>query len=293
MTPQINIARHGGFCFGVKLAVNAALKASNEHENVVMLGDIVHNEHVVKKIDDAGVKVVLDLKETPKGTLLLRAHGSTPQVYEEAKELGLNILDATCPLVLEIHEIVRELDKEGYQIAVIGDHGHDEVKGIAAQVKNAIVISKPEEIAQVIPRRIKKLGVVTQSTQNIDNVKKVVSELTARVGELKFVDTICGPTKAYQREIRHLPLENDVMIIVGSLKSANTCRLTEISLSLNPRSYQVESPSDVKLEWFKDAKTIGVSAGASTPDWIIQQVVDKVKELTQSGDLVERGTQTE
>lgn len=288
--PQINIARHGGFCFGVKLAVNAALKASGEHDNVVMLGDIVHNEHVVQKIDQAGVKVVDDLHEAPKGTLLLRAHGSTPQVYEDAKKLGFNILDATCPLVLEIHEIVRELDKQGYQIAVIGDHGHDEVRGIAGQVKNALVISRPEEVAPAIPRRLKKLGVVTQSTQNIDNVKKVVAELTARVGELKFVDTICGPTKAYQREIRHLPLENDVMIIVGSLKSANTCRLTEISRSLNPRSFQVECPADVNIEWFKDAKTIGVSTGASTPDWIIQQVVDRIKELTQSNELVEKGT---
>lgn len=289
--PQINIARHGGFCFGVKLAVNTALKASQDHKNVVMLGDIVHNEHVVTKIDDAGVKVVSDLSKAPKGTLLLRAHGSTPQVYEDAKNLGFNILDATCPLVLEIHEIVRDLDKEGYQIVVIGDHDHDEVKGIAAQAKDAIVISKPEEVSAAIPRRIKKLGVVTQSTQNIDNVKKVIAELAARVGELKFVDTICGPTKAYQREIRHLPLENDVMIIVGSFKSANTCRLTEISRSLNPRSHQVESPNDVKLEWFAGAKTIGVSAGASTPDWIIQQVVDRLKELTQSEELVERGTQ--
>ncbi|MBI1871686.1 MAG: 4-hydroxy-3-methylbut-2-enyl diphosphate reductase [Chlamydiae bacterium] len=284
--PQINIARHGGFCFGVKLAVNAALKASGEHDNVVMLGDIVHNEHVVQKIDNAGVKVVEDLEGTPKGTLLLRAHGSTPQVYDDAKRLGFNILDATCPLVLEIHEIVRELDKEGFQIVVIGDHGHDEVRGIAAQVKNAIVISKPEEVPQAIPRRIKKLGVVTQSTQNIDNVKRVIAELSARVGELKFVDTICGPTKAYQREIRHLPLENDVMIIVGSFKSANTCRLTEISLSLNPRSHQVESPEDVKLEWFQNARTIGVSAGASTPDWIIQEVVNRLKELTQSNELI-------
>ena len=278
--PQINVARHGGFCFGVKLAVNAALKASEEHRDVVMLGDIVHNEHVVKKIDDSGVQVVSDLKDSPKRTLLLRAHGSRPEVYEEAKALGFNLLDATCPLVLEIHEIVRELDHEGYQICVIGDHGHDEVVAIAGQVKNAIIISKPEEVASAIPRRVKKLGIVTQSTQNIDNVKKVIAELSARVGEMKFVDTICGPTKAYQREIRHLPLENDVMIIVGSFKSANTCRLTEISKSLNPRSFQVEAPSDVKLEWFEGAKTIGVSAGASTPDWIIQQVVERVKELT-------------
>lgn len=283
--PQIHIARHGGFCFGVKLAVNAALKASEEHENVVMLGDIVHNEHVVQKIDEAGVNVVSDLSEAPKGTLLLRAHGSTPHVYEDAKRLGFNILDATCPLVLEIHDIVRELDREGYQIVVIGDHGHDEVKGIAGQVANAIVISKPEEVAVAIPRKIKKLGVVTQSTQNIDNVKRVVAELVARVGELKFVDTICGPTKAYQREIRRLPLENDVMIIVGSFKSANTCRLTEISRQLNPRSYQVESPADVREEWFDGAKTIGVSAGASTPDWIIREVVEHIRTVTRSREV--------
>lgn len=276
---QINITRHGGFCFGVKRAVETALKASQSFRNVVMLGEIVHNEHVVKKIDEAGVKVINDLSEISEGTLLLRAHGSTPQVYEEAIRKGLEIIDATCPLVLEIHKIVIELEKKGYQILIIGDKDHDEVKGISAQVKNAIVVSKPEDVSKLLPARIKKLGVVTQSTQNIDNVKRVLAELVPHVGELRFVDTICGPTKSYQKEIRNMPLENDVMIIVGSFKSANTCRLTEISLSLNPKSYQVESPDDVKAEWFKNVRSVGVSAGASTPDWVIQQVVNKIREM--------------
>ncbi|MDP3980304.1 MAG: 4-hydroxy-3-methylbut-2-enyl diphosphate reductase [Chlamydiota bacterium] len=283
MIRKINIARHGGFCFGVKRAVEMALEAgedakSNSHQ-VVMLGDIVHNEHVIEKIDESGVKVVQELDHNEKGTLLLRAHGSTPSVYKEAEELGYDILDATCPLVLEIHEIVRDMAHEDYRIAIIGDHGHDEVRGIAGQVDDAIVISSADEVEKAIPRKIKKLGVVVQSTQNIDNVRQVMTELVGRVDELKFVNTICGPTKAYQREIRHMPLENDVMIIVGSFTSANTCRLTEISKSLNPRSYQVQSVEELNPEWVEDAVQVGISSGASTPDWVIQSVVDKLMEI--------------
>ena len=286
MIKRVNIARHGGFCFGVKRAVEMAHLAGEQAKvtgsSVVMLGDIVHNEHVIERIDKAGVKVVDSLNRDRKGTLLLRAHGSAPYVYHEAKRLGYEIIDATCPLVLEIHEIVRAMDREGYRVAVIGDHGHDEVRGIAGQVKNAIIISNASEIEKAIPRKVNKLGVVVQSTQNIDNVREVVAELAKRVDELKFVNTICGPTKAYQREIRQLPLENDVMIIVGSFTSANTCRLTEMSQSLNSRSYQVQSAEDVDLSWFDSVENIGISSGASTPNWIIQSVVDCVLDLCES-----------
>jgi len=123
---------------------------------------------------------------------------------------------------------------------------------------------------------------VVQSTQNIDNARRVIAELILFAKEIKFVDTICAPTKSYQREIRTMPSENDVMIIVGSLTSANTCRLTEISMGLNPRSYQVESLGDLQAEWFEDAGSVGITAGASTPDWIINEVVEKVKEITDN-----------
>jgi len=278
---KINVAKNAGFCFGVKRAVNIALEEAEKGQNVSMLGDIVHNEYVVKKISDAGVKVKNNIDSISDGVLLLRAHGTVPEIYEKAKGKGLQIVDATCPFVLDIHEHVKNLDKEGYQIIIIGDYGHDEVIGIASQVKNAIVIACPEDVPKKIPGMISRMGVIVQSTQNIENARRTIMELIPKCRELKYIDTICGPTKRYQREIKMIPKENDVMIVVGSFTSANTSRLTEISKELNPRTYQVESEADILSEWFEGARTVGITAGASTPDWIIEEVVDKIKKISE------------
>jgi 4-hydroxy-3-methylbut-2-enyl diphosphate reductase len=274
---KINVAKNSGFCFGVRMAVDKAIDESGKNDNVIMLGDIVHNEHVIEKTNKAGVQVVDSLSGKNPGTLLLRAHGTVPEVYDEARGKGYTIVDATCPLVLEIHEFARNLDRDGYKIVIIGDHHHDEVTGIAGQVRNPIIISKPEEVEEKIPSRVRKIGVVVQSTQNIENAQKIVQKLMTLGRELKYYDTICKPTKLYQAEIRTMPKENDVMIIVGSFTSANTKRLTEISKSLNSRSYQVECGNDIQEEWLEDAEAIGVTAGASTPDWIIDKVVERLK----------------
>lgn len=273
---KITVARNSGFCFGVKRAVEMALEAAKTEDDVIMLGDIVHNEHVIDKIDKAGVKVVDKLNGNERSTILLRAHGTVPQTYDDANAHNMNIIDATCPLVLEIHEIVRELEREGYRIIVIGDYEHDEVNGIVGQVQDAIVIDRPEHVMEKITKHYQRFGVVVQSTQNVDNAKAIIAELIPFAKELKFMDTICAPTKSYQRDIRTMPTEHDVMIIVGSFTSANTKRLAEISQSLNPKSYQVESKDDVKAEWFTGIETVGVTAGASTPDWIIQEVVEQI-----------------
>ncbi|HEY8369317.1 MAG TPA: 4-hydroxy-3-methylbut-2-enyl diphosphate reductase [Thermodesulfobacteriota bacterium] len=274
----VNRADTAGACFGVKRAFDIAMKTAKSDERVVMLGDIVHNEHVVRKIDEAGVKVMKDLDSVPAGsTLILRAHGAVPEIYEAAERRGLKIVDATCPMVFEIHDEVKALAQEGYSIVVIGDHGHDEVVGIAGQVPGAIVVSNPDE-ARLIPRK-RKIGVVTQSTQNIDNVRQCVAELCLKSREVRFINTICAPTKNHQDEIRTMPYENDVMVIIGSRTSANTCRLTEISRSINPRTYQVASAAELKPEWFVGARTVGVSAGASTPDWIIDEVVAALERM--------------
>jgi 4-hydroxy-3-methylbut-2-enyl diphosphate reductase len=269
---KVNRADTAGACFGVKRAFDIAMKTAKSEGNVVMLGDIVHNEHVVRKIDEAGVKVMKDLDQVPEGsTLILRAHGAVPDLYEAAEQRNLKVVDATCPMVFEIHDEVKQLAEEGYTIVVIGDHGHDEVVGIAGQVPGTIVVSSPDE-ARLMPRK-RKIGIVSQSTQNIDNVRACVAELCLKSREVRFINTICAPTKNHQDEIRTLPYENDVVVIIGSQTSANTCRLTEISLAINPRTHQVASAAELKPEWFRGAKTVGVSAGASTPDWIIDEVV--------------------
>jgi len=280
MPRRIILARSAGQCFGVKRAFNIAMKAAEGGDPVMMLGDIVHNEHVVKRIDSAGVKVVDDLEHTDRrGTLLVRAHGAAPDIYRRADEAGHKLLDATCPLVHEIHQVAREMAADGYRLIVIGDHGHDEVIGIAGQAEDAIVLADPEEVSEKIPKKLRKAGVVVQSTQTMENVQRILFELAPLVRELRYVDTICGPTKTHQRDIRTLPSEVDVMVIVGSFTSANTCRLTEISLEKNPRSHQVEDASGLVPTWFEGAESIGVTAGASTPDWIIDEVMGRLRAL--------------
>jgi len=275
---KITVAKSAGFCFGVRNAVNIALETTRASKKPVqMLGHIVHNERVVRQLDDAGIRVLDSLDQARRdGILLIRAHGAEPKTYEEARSLGMEIVDATCPLVTEIQEKVRELHAAGYPVLVIGDHGHDEVRGIAAQVPGAYVVSGPGEVAQ-LGRRFRRLGVVCQSTQNVDNVKAIMAELIPICIEIRFMNTICYPTTKHQRDIRTMPTKNDVMIIVGSFTSANTKRMAEISRSLNPRSHQVTAAQELKADWFEGAETVGVHAGASTPDFVIDEVVEGIK----------------
>lgn len=282
---KINLAKSAGFCFGVERAIEIALDSAERYDNVWMLGDIVHNEHVVQKINEAGIHIVKKLPDAPEGTLLLRAHGTVPEIYEKAREQSLNIVDATCPLVVDIHDTAKELEAEGYQLVIIGDHGHDEVIGIAGHVSHeAIVVASPEEARDL--KRLKKAGVIVQSTQDIDNVRAIVTELVMKCREMKFINTICGPTTRHQNEIRKMPQTNDVMIIVGSKTSANTLRLTQISKALNPRTYRVLSADDIDPIWFEGAETVGISAGASTPDWTINEVVKRIEEIDRQKTIL-------
>ena len=177
----------------------------------------------------------------------------------------------------EIHHEIRRLHEEGRRIFIIGDHGHDEVIAIQAQVPEAVVISTPDEARAV--GRVKMAGIVSQSTQMIENVQEIINILMMQVFDLKFVNTICFPTRRNQDQIKELAAVNDVMIVVGSYTSANTKRLVSVAKKLNPNTYQVESVDDIRQNWFDEMKTVGVSAGASSPDDLIQEVVEHLKEL--------------
>ncbi|PIE34595.1 4-hydroxy-3-methylbut-2-enyl diphosphate reductase [candidate division KSB3 bacterium] len=277
---QIHLANSAGFCSGVKRAVRLALETARQNDiPVYMLGDIVHNEHVVQELDRAGIQVVSSLEQIESGVLLIRAHGAVPDIYKSAQHKGLKIIDATCPLVLEIHKFARQLDEEGYRVVVIGDHGHDEVIGIAGQAASSTIVASSEEAEQALQKRASRIGVVVQSTQDITNVQKILAVLASKCRELKFFNTICAPTTKHQQEIRELPRTHDIIIIIGSYTSANTCRMTSIAKALNARTYQVESANDVRPEWFERTDSVGVSAGASTPDAVIQQVMKRIWEI--------------
>jgi len=275
---KVLIAKNAGYCFGVRDAVNLAYSVSEKEGNVYMLGDIVHNEKVVQDLNNAGAIVVESLDDVPKdGTVLFRAHGTVNDIWDEAENKSLNVQDATCPLVHKIHEDVRNLYSEGRKIIVIGDHGHDEVVAIADQVPKTIIVSNLEEAKSL--KRIRKAGIVSQSTQDIENVQDIIKILMTKVYDLRFVNTICYPTKRNQQQIKELAKIADVMIVIGSFTSANSKRLTELSIAINKRTYQVTCADEINLSWFDNSKSVGVSAGASTPDYLIKEVKNKLQEI--------------
>ena len=275
---KILLAKDAGYCFGVRDAVNLAYDTAKDHGEVYMLGTIVHNEKVVEDLSKSGTKVVDELVEVPSDKpILFRAHGTAPKVWDKANQKKLNIIDATCPLVTEIHDEIKKLEAEGRRTIIIGDHGHDEVVGIAAQVKDPIILANVKEAKAL--RKMKKAGVVSQSTQMIENVQEIINVLMQKVFDLRFVNTICFPTRRNHEQIKELATQCEVMIVIGSFTSANSKRLTQLALERNKRSYQVTCAGDMEPFWFENCETVGISAGASTPDDIIRDVVEKIKEI--------------
>lgn len=276
---KILVAKDAGYCFGVRDAVNLAKKSGQDYEAVYMLGDIVHNERVVSDLERSGSVVVNSVDDIPEDKpVLFRAHGTDPKIWKDAQKKKLNIIDATCPLVTEIHEEIKILESENRKTIIIGDHGHDEVMGIAAQVKNPIIISNVDEARTL--RKMKRAGVVSQSTQMIENVQEIINVLMEKVYDLRFVNTICFPTRRNHEQIKELANICDLMIIIGSFTSANSKRLTQLSLERNKNSFQVMTEDDIERGWFNNIESVGISAGASTQDNIINNVINKVKSIS-------------
>ena len=275
---KIIVAKDAGYCFGVRDAVNLAYDSAKDHGEVYMLGTIVHNEKVVEDLSKAGAKVIESLDDVPTDKpILFRAHGTAPDTWYQAKNKNLNVIDATCPLVTEIHDEIKKLEAEGRRTIIIGDHGHDEVEGIAAQVESPIIVANIEEAKAL--RKMKKAGVVSQSTQMIENVQEIINVLMEKVFDLRFVNTICFPTRRNHEQIKELAAKCDIMIVIGSFTSANSKRLTQLALERNKQSYQVTVAEDLESLWFEKCETVGISAGASTPDEIIEDVVNKIKKI--------------
>tara|TARA_B110000495_G_scaffold23723_1_gene16744 strand:+ start:4679 stop:5542 length:864 start_codon:yes stop_codon:yes gene_type:complete len=275
---KIIVAKDAGYCFGVRDAVNLAYDSAKDHGEVYMLGTIVHNEKVMEDLSKAGAKVIESLDDVPTDKpILFRAHGTAPDTWDQAKNKNLNVIDATCPLVTEIHDEIKKLEAEGRRTIIIGDHGHDEVEGIAAQVESPIIVANIEEAKAL--RKMKKAGVVSQSTQMIENVQEIINVLMEKVFDLRFVNTICFPTRRNHEQIKELAAKCDIMIVIGSFTSANSKRLTQLALERNKQSYQVTTAEDLEALWFEKCETVGISAGASTPDEIIEDVVNKIKKI--------------
>ncbi len=276
---EIIKAKHAGYCYGVERALKMAEESlSNLKKPLYSLGPLIHNPQVVKELKKKGIRPVSSLEQILKGAVIIRSHGVEPQVIEEAKKRGLSLIDATCPFVRKAQLVASQLKKEGYKVVIIGERTHPEVKGILSYAGNeAIVIENSREIEKKEFEGFPKVGVVVQTTQSLEKLRRIVSKLLTFTSELKVFNTICNATRKRQQAAKKLASKTDLVIVIGGKNSANTTRLFQICQKINPQTYHIESPRELKKSWFKGVKKVGITAGASTPIYLVAEVEKKIQ----------------
>ena len=277
---KVILAKQAGFCFGVKRATQMAFEAAGKDQKTYTLGPIIHSPQVVNKLEEMGVKVLNNLDSMESGTIIIRSHGVASGEISEAVQKKLEIVDATCPFVKKAQEHVKRLSETGYGVVVVGDADHPEVQGIVSYGGDKVfVVGSGEEVAKL--PKMNKIGIVAQTTQSFENLKNVVSECLLRGGEIRVFNTICDATAVRQEEAKQLAGQVDCMLVVGGFNSANTRRLSEVCAELQPRTHHIETASEIDPAWFEGVERVGVTAGASTPKWIIDEVMNKIEELNK------------
>ncbi|WP_025270165.1 4-hydroxy-3-methylbut-2-enyl diphosphate reductase [Hippea sp. KM1] len=273
---KIEIAENAGFCYGVMRAIEIADKALREYKSLCSFGPIIHNPQVVEEYQKKGLKVIESLDEAD-GPVLVRSHGVPPKVYEEIEKRGLKVIDATCPFVKEAQRYARQLYEEGYKVVIFGDNEHPEVKAHLGYTDyTASVINSPESASSIKASRV---GVVCQTTQSVERFGLTIGELAKRIRELKVFNTICDATEKRQKAARELARRSDVMIVIGGKNSANTRKLYEICKENSKRAYHIETERELERDWFENAENIGITAGASTPSYIIERVYESIRDM--------------
>lgn len=275
---NVEIAAKAGACYGVNRALKLARAAADEVKPVHTLGPLIHNPRVVEDLAKAGTGVANTLDEAGSGTIVLRSHGTAPQVVEEAKDRGFNVIDATCPYVAKVQHKALELGEAGYGVVIIGEPGHAEVEGIRAWGGEHVVavVDDPSNLPDELPERV---GVVVQTTQSASRVNAVVGALRPLCKELRVEETVCFATQERQKAAAELAERADVMLVVGGRNSGNTRRLYEICQPLCDQTYHIEGADEIDPDWFADAELVGITAGASTPEEHIEAIRAYLAEL--------------
>lgn len=270
---RVIVAKGLGFCFGVKRALEIVEETLAKGKGpFYTLGPLIHNSQVIEKLSQRGLGVINNLTKIKIGTLIIRSHGLPAATIELAKKKGLRIIDVTCPYVKRAQERARKLEANGYQLVIIGDRGHPEVKSMASE--KSIILQRPSQVGGM--RSYSKIGVVTQTTQSLENFKGVVKRLRSKTKKLKVYTTICNVVSRQQHSTRELAQEADLVLVVGGRNSANTKRLAQISKRFT-ETHHIERLSEIDPRWLRNKKIIGISGGASTPEWLIDKVVGEVK----------------
>ncbi|MEZ3428024.1 MAG: 4-hydroxy-3-methylbut-2-enyl diphosphate reductase [Lachnospiraceae bacterium] len=277
---EILAAKSMGFCFGVKRAVETVYGQIGKGD-IYTYGAIVNNEEVVEELREKGVRVIENrtaLAKVKNGTIVIRAHGVARDIYEQIERQGLTLVDATCPFVKRIHGIVEEESKKGRQIVVIGNQGHPEVEGIVGWCRTqAIVIDTAEEAENFMPEEGKELCIVSQTTFNYNKFHYIVEIFKKKVYNVTVANTICNATEERQREAKEIAASVDAMIVIGGRHSSNTRKLYEICSKECPHTYFIQTLDDLHLERPKAVSLVGITAGASTPNKIIEEVQNYVR----------------
>lgn len=274
---QLITAKSAGFCYGVRRALDMVMEAAQtKGKRMYTLGPLIHNPQVVERLARDGVHVASGVEELPVGSIVVMpSHGVPESVMRRARELGLEVVDVTCPFVSKVQNLARELRDQGYRVVILGDAGHTEVRGIMSSAgDDALVVSNAWEL------RSEKLGgkvaVVAQTTQTLDAYVEIVREVVGRADEIRAFNTICHATSERQTAAVEMARDVDVVIVVGGRNSANTRRLAEMCSATGVPTHHIETAAELDESWLQGAVRIGLTAGASTPDWIIDEVAERV-----------------
>lgn len=273
---QIIVAPNAGFCAGVRRAIKIVHQYAELDGSYYTLGPIVHNDAVVKSLEEMGISPIDSLADLDKSTtgIIIRSHGAPSAIWDEASQRGIEVIDATCPLVKRIHDLVTSLQEQGYVIIVYGDSHHAEVQGIIGWIERAVVVANALEASQVQP--VSKLAVVSQTTKNEREYFSVVQELMAKASEVRVFNTICSATQIRQESGRRLADQVDLILVVGDRKSSNTTTLFKECSNTGVPTHLIQSAEEILPDWLDGVDRVGVTAGASTPDWKIKEVVDRM-----------------
>ncbi|HEX9113033.1 MAG TPA: 4-hydroxy-3-methylbut-2-enyl diphosphate reductase [Nitrospirota bacterium] len=275
---EIFLADKAGFCFGVKRAINTAYEAAGKGR-IFCFGPLIHNPQEVERLSRAGIETMEDFSTLQPGdSLVIRSHGVPPRVLAEARDKGLTIIDLTCPFVGKAQRDAEALNKEGYQVVVVGEKKHPEVQSILGYAGDDSVVL--ETAADVDGTDLRpRVGVVAQTTQSYSNFSEIVLKLLRLSKELKVFNTICSSTKERQEAARVLARRVDVMLVVGGRNSANTTRLASLCREEGKPAYHIEVAEEIRPEWLEGISSVGVTAGASTPDWVVDGVLERLKAI--------------
>jgi len=274
----IRKAVHAGYCWGVERALEMVEEtaAARADDRVRTLGPVIHNPRVVESLERQGVSSIDTLDEIDSGTVIIRTHGVPPEVYEKATAKGLDVVDATCPLVTLVQRKARQLVDEGYHLVIFGNPQHPEVIGTLGHAgASGTVIQRPEDARQhQFPKRV---GVVVQTTQETERLSELLAILAPRCKEIKVFNTICNPTIERQEAARELAHQVEVVIVVGGKGSSNTRHLAEVCREEGTRTYHIENAAEFEASWLEGVRELGVTAGASTPGWMMDELIERIR----------------